>query len=45
MNIYTLKKELEKVKSDYNNALKKVFHYLELRDEGIERKIYSRSVE
>jgi hypothetical protein len=38
MNIYTLKKELEKVKSDYNNALKKVFHYLELRDDGMSEK-------
>jgi hypothetical protein len=38
MNIYTLKKELEKVKIDYNNALKKVFHYLELRDDGMSEK-------
>jgi hypothetical protein len=38
MNIYTLKQELEKIKSDYNNALKKVFHYLELRDYGMSEK-------
>jgi hypothetical protein len=38
MNIYTLKQELEKVKSDYNKALKKIFHYLELRDDGMSPK-------
>jgi hypothetical protein len=38
MTIDNLKKELDKVKGEYNNALNKVFHYLDLLDDGMSPK-------